>query len=315
MIKFFHNRDKFLFWLLIASAFGAIVSCSSVVDSTKKIELSRSERRFTARSAEETFLDSVVGIPLKEWKRGKRFVAPSSRSLLIFMPSDLQLEEDTVSDAIIFCFEGIEEGRALSGESHAYIVFEADNHKYRYDAGQRDVALNNVNSESIPLLIDLDMVESTNNLMKGRHLFTRSSLWYDSSGNRIQGRKFVEVEIDSVVYGDMVFPLRVYFHEMSGHPSYVYMNYRANGKESRGFSNLFYLTDPKLKYGNISDEVWENIRNGKIKNGMTKQECKLSIGNPAEVESGHDYNNIYDLWIYPDGTTVRFIDGVVVSYR
>lgn len=315
MIKFFCNIWVFLSGLLVFMTFMLIVSCSSVVDTTKKIELSRNDRRLTVRSAEEAFLDSVVGIPLKDWEKGKRFLAPSSRSLLIFLPSDLTVVEDSLEKERIFLFDSIEDVKSLSGDSHAYIVFESDGKKYRYDAGQRDMALNNVSSESLPLLIDLDMVYMSDKLMNGRHFFTRSPLWYDETGKRIRGRKFVEVEIDSVVPGDMVFPLKVFFHDSNGNRAYMFMNYKTTGKESRGFSNLFYLSDPRLKYGNISDDVWENIQQGKIKNGMTKQECKLAIGNPAEVESGHDYNNIYDLWIYSDGTTVRFIDGVIVSYR
>ena len=49
--------------------------------------------------------------------------------------------------------------------------------------------------------------------------------------------------------------------------------------------------------------------------GMTKEECKLSLGNPTDVNSGHDWNSTIDFWQYPNGSYLRFQDGLLVSFR
>jgi hypothetical protein len=48
---------------------------------------------------------------------------------------------------------------------------------------------------------------------------------------------------------------------------------------------------------------------------MTKEECRLSLGNPAEVDTGHDYSQTLDLWKYNDGTTLWFEDGILTRIR
>ena len=93
------------------------------------------------------------------------------------------------------------------------------------------------------------------------------------------------------------------------------MNAGGAGNESRTFQNLFSLADPKIKFPGIQDEVWSLIQLGKVRPGMTKEECKLSLGNPSDVNSGHDWNSTIDLWQYTNGTFLRFQDGVLLDFR
>lgn len=85
--------------------------------------------------------------------------------------------------------------------------------------------------------------------------------------------------------------------------------------ESRSFSSLFSLNDPKLAYPGITPEIWEIICRGGLTVGMTKEECKLSLGNPKEVDTGHDWNSLMDYWKYDDGTYLLFQDGRLINYR
>ena len=87
------------------------------------------------------------------------------------------------------------------------------------------------------------------------------------------------------------------------------------GVESRTFPSLVSIYDPKLKYPQITAETWKLIQEGKVALGMTKEECKLSLGNPSEADSGHDWNNTIDVWSYPDGTCLHFQDGLLVNFR
>ena len=93
------------------------------------------------------------------------------------------------------------------------------------------------------------------------------------------------------------------------------MNYTSDLHDSRSFSALFYLSDPKRRYPQITQENWALIQEGKVGLGMTKEECKLAIGNPDEVRSGHNRAQIMDIWQYSNGTYLFFADGLLNEYR
>ena len=75
------------------------------------------------------------------------------------------------------------------------------------------------------------------------------------------------------------------------------------------------MTDPKLDYPSVSQETWENICNGRVALGMTKDECRLALGNPSEVDAGHNWSSVIDVWGYRDGTFLQFQDGLLINFR
>ena len=93
------------------------------------------------------------------------------------------------------------------------------------------------------------------------------------------------------------------------------MNPSNRGLESRTFSTLFYLSDPKLRYPSIRRDVWDLIRNESVREGMTKEECKLALGNPDDVATGHDWSQTIDIWNYKNGTFLQFQDGLLTRFR
>ncbi|MDE6443494.1 MAG: hypothetical protein K2K64_03600, partial [Muribaculaceae bacterium] len=141
------------------------------------------------------------------------------------------------------------------------------------------------------------------------------ALWYDMDGNRLAGRKFVPVTVRQVLPGSMVFPIKAVFEDEEGDKAYVLLNFGNSGTDSRSFSHIFSLDDIRKKFPGITDEVWSLICREKIKAGMTKDECRLSLGNPTEVSAGHDYSQTLDLWHYPDGTVLWFEDGLLSRFR
>ena len=48
---------------------------------------------------------------------------------------------------------------------------------------------------------------------------------------------------------------------------------------------------------------------------MTKDECRLSLGNPDELQSGHNTSQTLDIWQYSDGTYLFFSDGILTNFR
>lgn len=165
------------------------------------------------------------------------------------------------------------------------------------------------------MLVDLDVIDSLKRKLIGKKLWTKSLLWFDTSGNRVPGKKFVEVEITDITPGDISFPIKVSFRDAAGRDACFMMNFGSELSKSRSFPILFSLSDPHLRYPNILPEYWDCIQRGTVVPGMSKDECRLSIGNPAAVDAGHDYTRTLDVWHYSDGRYLMFVDGLLSKYR
>lgn len=296
----------------------SLSSCFTGVESTKKITLTKDDRKALLPTPEESFMADITGLPLADWETGRLFMASDNKSVLIFEQTGLPPDPDkTALKGTLLSYRDTETRMTPDGGSSLVINFVTpEGQVFKYNTGKkRDEAMRNITSDRIPMLIDLDMVDETRAILLGKSLWTRSPLWYDSEGQRIDGRKYVPVTIDEVEPGNLSFPLRLRFHDDTGKDAWAYMNFGNSAADSRSFANLFYLSDFRKKYPSVSDEVWNLICLGKVRNGMTKTECKLSLGNPSELDSGHDWSQTLDLWHYPDGTVLWFEDGLLTQFH
>lgn len=312
-----HSGFLLLLFIICCLLPVGVTGCFTGVESTKKITLSKEDKKAIKPSAEDEFFRNVTGLPLNQWESGRPFIAADNKTLLIFEQQGLPLDPDAVNlQGKTLFFSGTEPRLAPDGSSTMVILFSDGNILYRYNTGKNiKVASTEVKSDQIPMMIDRSMVEYAGALLSGKQLWTRSPLWYDDKGARIPGRKFVPVTIQSVEPGSLVFPMKLKFIADDGSEAWMFMNFGNSNAESRAFANLFYLTDYRKNFPNINDEVWRLICSGKIAPGMTKTECKLSLGNPSEVDAGHDYSQTLDLWHYPDGTVLWFEDGILTRFR
>lgn len=301
--------------LLLSSCL--FTGCFTGIESTKKINLSREDRKNANPTPEELFIAQIKPQPLIEWQQGKQFLATDNRAMLVIVPQKgiIPQPPDSIKGEVLE-FNGIESKINVAGKFTVSIVFSDGRYIFSYDTAKEfDDAVNSVTSNQIPLLIDLDLVEQTKKLLTGKTFWTRSNLWYDSEGNRIDGEKFVEVTVTDVTPGNMYFPLKVEIKTSEGTPAYVFMNYGSDGNESRPFGNIFSLSDIRKNYSGIDSETWAFISKGLVKEGMTKEECKLALGNPSDLNSGHDYSQTLDIWSYENGKILWFEDGRLVKIR
>lgn len=252
---------------------------------------------------------------ISSWSPGKTFLVADDKISLVF-DAYTKSDGDTSLEGKILRYKGVASKTTPVGTEELVVVFTDGTSDYRYTTGRTpDVANKSVTSLDIPMLIDLDLVKKTSDYLSGRKLWTRTRMWYKPDGEKLDGRQFVPVVIEEVTPGNMVFPLKVCFKDEKGDRALLYMNIKNAGIESRSFQSLFYVSDPKLRYPSIQPEIWENIRDGKVKAGMTKEECKLALGNPSDVNAGHDWNSTIEFWQYPDGKFLRFEDGLLIDYR
>ena len=213
-------------------------------------------------------------------------------------------------------YQGFTTRLGADGNDYVWLTFSDGENAYNFNTGKREnEAMKEILSDALPMMVDLGMIHQASLLLSGKKLWTRTALWYNSEGDRIEGKKFVPVNIKSVQPGTMVFPIKVVFTDENNEDATLFLNFGHSPTDSRSFSHIFSLSDIRKKYPSISDEVWELICSEKIRNGMTKEECRLSLGNPTEVSAGHDYSQTLDLWHYQDGTVLWFEDGLLTRFR
>lgn len=289
-----------------------LTGCFTGIEGTKKISLTSKDKSELMPTSEEKFLDEVVSQPLQNWNPGKQFFIADDKISVIMEPTNGSPLK--AGDIIEYSFT--DTGKSPDGSLRTILVFTKEGNNYRLPVAKTpEEALKSVLSGNLPMLIDLDMVEKVKQLMTGKTFWSRTPLWFDAEGNYITGLKYAPLKITDVKPGNSQFPLVVSFLDENQNPAFLPMNFGNSGNESRGFAKLFSLKDKRKDYPGITDENWEAIRAGKVINGMTKDECRLSLGNPSDVNNGHDYSRTLEIWYYPNGTYLQFSDGILVNFR
>lgn len=303
--------------ILVASVIlmAAATSCSTGIESTKKITMNKQDVRLMAKSDEQIFAAEIKGSPLSEWTPGKKFLAMGQRTLYIFDPASTSIADDADLTGRVLTYSGTESSINPDLKEECIILFSDGDHIYKYRTGKStSEALNSIDSSKLPLLVDMDLAEEWKKKLAGKTLWTRNNLWYDASGRRKDGLKFVDVTVEDVEAATGDFPIRLKIRH-DGDISYVWMNPTAEKTDSRNFAALFFLSNPKARYSQISDENWLLIQTGRVGQGMTKEECRLALGNPDELRSGHSTSQTMDIWQYSNGTYLFFTDGLLTSFR
>lgn len=309
------HKPIYPIYILVSIVLIFIPSCSTGIENTKTIKMTKAEQRITQATEEDRMMSDIVAPIVSEWETGKPFLVSDNKASLVFESSSRQNTGSELEGKIIR-YKGTSLKVTPIGTEELVIVFYDGASDYRYVTGKSpDIAKSAITSLDIPMLIDLDLVKKTSDFLSGRKLWTRTKMWYTLDGEKLDGRQFVPVTVDEVQPGNMVFPLKVFITDENGRQALLFMNIKNSGIESRSFQSLFYVSDPKLRYPSILPEIWEFIRDGKVKAGMTKEECKLALGNPSDVNAGHDWNSTIEFWQYPDGKFLRFEDGLLIDYR
>lgn len=310
-------RSLIFYFLLISFSLSCFTGCFTGIESTKKINLSREDKKNIKPSDEEIFYGGIPGYPVKEWKEGKEFLVTDNKALLVFEPLHIPFNfKDIDLEGKIIQYSGKETRIDAAGNNILTINFKDSIFTLPYNTGKPvDQAMSDFTSSQIPMLIDLQMVEEANQKLRGLKLWTRTFLWYDVNGERINGKKFVPVTIIEVLPGNMVFPFKLKIKDENNEIAYMYMNAGISPTDSRAFHHLFSLTDIRHNYHSINDNIWDLICKGEITSGMTKEECRLALGNPKEISAGHDYSRTLDIWNYENGTVLWFEDGILSRYR
>lgn len=309
---------------VIAAVFGLglcafVAGCSIGSSATHAVDISRSERNaIRTPSPADEVIAGVEGLPLKAWRMGKRFYATDNRVLLIFDQQGMPRDPDAAAlGGREIEFREVRRVRRPDGSDEGVVIFRADSLPLAYMTGRSPEQTLDLLSTDIPMLVDLDVVSGLRERLVGKDMWTRTPLWYapDSTESRVDGRRFEKVRIESVSPGDAAYPIVVAFRDETGARAAVKMSFGRSAAQSRTFASLFSTTDPKLDYPDLDNELWQLIRRGRVREGMTKDQCRLALGAPSAVQAGHDYSRTLDLWEYADGQYLMFVDGLLSRFR
>ncbi len=302
-------------WILLLSACACLSACFTGIEGTKRIELSRGDlRRLRATAAEDTIMSAIMPRRVVELRRGDSLRITNDRIALFAdiyaPPGDTSLVGRNVA------FYAFDSRLTPANTRERLLIFSDGDWSMAYPLGTSPDVADSLPVSRLPMLLDLELVEQARRLLTGRKVWARTSLGYDSLGVRHKMLKFAPLVITEVEAADGVFPLRLTLADStSTSPRYAYLNFGYGRGESRNFASQFYLSDPRLRHSGISDAHWASIMAERVAVGMTKEECRLAIGDPSDVEAGHDYSRLLDIWIYPDGTFLRFVDGQLFDFR
>ena len=170
---------------------------------------------------------------------------------------------------------------------------------------------------TLPMLIDMDMVEHVARQLVGREFYIRTPIWYNrATEEMLNGRHFIKVRIDSVLPGNAVLPLRVWFTTAdTSERAMVWMSNNASTMHGRDFDALFTSADPRASFPAITDANWQRITCGQVVEGMTKEECRLALGSPKRINERPDQAGMREYWYYDGGTYLYFVDGLLSQFR
>lgn len=315
----------------VCVALMSLQSCFTGVESTPKISLSDVRKQQAATvTDEQRFLAGLAPTPPSQWRPGHRLRVDDAKIGLALTSASASADSLPGRDLV---FDSFSPAVSLTGTDATEIAFHAElpggRAEYFYRVSVDMSELDTLEAIHVPFTIDMDLVARVDSMMRGRRLFVRTPIWYSIDGDRsaVAGLRHVPVVVDSVVAGDSNYPLGVVFTladaeqarllEPSGAQCtrMVFMTVGKSRAATRNFDLLFSFRDPREIYPGIKDDIWQLIVRSRVKEGMTREECRLALGAPTNLRRIPTYGGMREQWQYSDGVYLYFDDGFLTRYR
>lgn len=287
--------------------------CFTGVEYTPTVSHRDVRKENITTTPEDTFLLHVADEGLTEWKPGKRFRVTDDKIRLIFGATASPLDS-LAGETLVFA--GAKESPSITGTSVTDLTFTGRGGRtFVYRINRPIARVMEQTTLSIPFTIQESLVDDARELLDGKRFYVLTRTWRDDADNSVSGRQFVAVTVDSVTPGNDIYPIKVSFTDDRGTSARLFLHPGPKGYTPRSFPALFSFTDPRLRYPAISDAVWDNIVNGRVALEMTRDECRLALGAPREVDRGADNSFVREVWLYENGIYLVFEDGILKTYR
>lgn len=305
-----------------------LTGCFTGVESTPRITASDVKKQKVVVTEEQKFLSNIAPEPPSRWRAGKRFRVTDNKISIIFNSS--VANTDSLSNSDIY-FQSFVPATSLTGNDATDVIL-TDRHgsflSYRVNIAQGE--LDQKERLEIPFTVEYSVVEGVDSIMRGQKYYITTPLWYDHSLHSINGLRHIAVNIESVTPGNHVYPLAVNFKldkmsvdqeeitalGLSADSVYtVFMTIGAERSSTRNFDAVFSFTNPRKKYPNVDENTWSLIEQSKVIIGMNRDECRLALGAPRQIDNIPTSSVILERWSYDDGVFLIFEDGILTRFR
>lgn len=292
----------------------SLTGCFTGIESTPKITASDVKKEKVIITQEEKYLNDIKPVPFSQWESGKLFFVTDNKISLALEPSGAEPPKT----GTVLSYVDYSPILAPTGETETQLKFldpEGNTIYYRINTSPDDLKARD--HVDIPFTIEMSLVDNVRDRLLGKTFYIRTSLWYDNNGDSQRGMKFIPVEITDIQPGNMVYPVKVFFKPSIGedvHP-HLLMSVGENTKAARSFAALFYFDNPHNLYPSISNENWELITKGIVKQYMTREECRLALGAPNTIDRHAGISTLQERWGYENGIYLIFDDGLLQSFR
>lgn len=268
-------------------------------------------------SDEEKFIQqNFEYIHMTNWKTGMEFMVepPMVNPYFSYTPITdnnhifPRLDRDKYKNKI-FTIDHVETKRinrtGIGEISEKVIYFKCEGQIFEYSE------YHNYNSEYpyISDLIYLGDVLKARTLLIGKRVYLLADSWHED------GLKWIGAIITNVGASDSYSePIKVIFKYLN-EEYYVNVNlsgtntsnYADSDKQPTGnFHEKFTFTNPKNKYPKISPSIWTLITKGEVRIGMTKEECKLSWGEPEDINITAGSFGRIEQWVFYGGNSFLY---------
>ena len=300
--------------LLSLCATPLLTGCFTGVESTPTITDSEVRRQTSATPAESSFLqplvDSLNSSPLRP---GTPLLVTDTKIRLVVEPA-AAAESIQADDTLRL--SAVEAASTLDGRQVAEIrLTDNSGQQFHHRTTLDPERVKTLSDLHIPFCIPLNVVDAVARKLNGRKMFITSSSRYDLNDNFYTGRRFVPVEVTAVEPGNAYYPVRLTLRDDRDVTFHIFLSVDDASPMPRKFSSLFSMTDPRLNYPAITDATWRNIVDGRVASGMTREECRLALGSPDNVDRQAGYSSVREIWTYKNGRFLVFIDGLLDTFR
>lgn len=288
-------------------------ACFTGVESTPKITENDLKKQVPVNSEETDYLAGIKHQPLNDWTSGKQFLVTDNKISLLLGP---EMNHTENLHGKIIRFQQAEDVTSVTGTPIAQLSFMTpDSSIIKMNMDKSVADLSKRDMVEIPFTIELSIVEDVKDKLQGQKYFIVTREWCDTANIPKSGHRFVPVEVNDVRPGNSFYPILLVMKDENGQPFHLFMSVGKDPKAPRSFASLFSLTNPRLRYPAITDKTWQNIINGTVAQEMTREECRLAIGAPANIDRRPGYSILTEIWSYENGRYLIFEDGLLRSFR
>lgn len=308
-----------LFFLAIAAGIFStcLCGCFTGVESAPKIT-GRDIRRHGAAAVtpEAGILDAVADSALSLPAPGKRYVVADNRLSLLLTDSVGRAVDNAVAVGDTLTCSRVFSGNSITGGTQILLAFDTSRNQHVvFHTGVSETDFSKLSSFQIPCSVSLESVSIARNILVGKSVYYLPARRMLADGKEIDGLRYQPVTIVDVLPGTETMPLQIVFRQNDGTEASTFISVGIERTATRNFERVFAIADPRNKYRDIQDDVWQLIVNSQVREGMTPRECKLALGDPHAYRQVPSTMGMVEQWSYDDGTYLFFEDGTLRRFR